>query len=291
MNRITFLGLGAMGRRMAARLLAAGFDLTVYNRTASAADALIAEGARLASSPRAAVEGAEVVISMVTDDEAAKAIWLDPERGAIGGLGAGAIAIESSTLTPETARAIGAALTARGARYVDAPVAGTLPQAAGGTLNYLIGGDAETVDAVRPVLAPLAAAIHHIGAIGQGMAMKLAINAFFAIETAALAEAAHLATRGGVDKARALEVLTAMPVVAPALAGLAGQMAAGHYTPFFPVRLVAKDLRYAAGFAERHGGDTPLARAAHALYVRAAAAGHGEANISAVDLVAGTAAS
>src|SRR5919198_651892 len=134
MTDIAFLGLGAMGSRMAANVVKAGHRVTVWNRSPKACDPLIAAGAKAAVSPRAAATGAEFVIAMLRDDEASQRVWLDAQDGALAGMRKGAVAIESSTVTPDWSRALGRHVSESGVGYLEAPVAGTLPQAQAGQL-------------------------------------------------------------------------------------------------------------------------------------------------------------
>ncbi len=282
MTRIAVLGLGAMGSRMADNLLAAGHALAVYNRTPARAEGLAARGATVADTPRAAAEGADFVLAMLTDDDASRAVWLDDETGAIHGLRRGAIAIEASTLSPAWTAELSRAVAAAGAGFLDAPVAGSRPQAEAGALIFLVGGGEASVETARPVLAPLAAAIHHVGPVGAGMAMKLAVNAFFGIQVAALGEVLALARASGIDHARAAEVLGALPITAPPLKGVAGLMVSGAHAPLFPIDLVAKDFDYIVAAAERANTPAPTSRAVRDLYARAAREGHGGDNISGI---------
>ena len=280
-SKIAFLGLGAMGSRMATRLLDAGFPVTVYSRTESRTTPLTERGASSASTPREAAAGAAAVFSMVTDDDAARAVWLG-DGGALGALENDAIAIEASTLTPACAEELAASAGRRGGRFLDAPVVGTRPQAEAGQLIFLVGGDRSTLEAARPALGPLSGAVHHVGSAGRGMAIKLAINSYFAVQVAALGEALGLATQNGIELARATEIFKALPITAPALAGVAGQIEASSFAPLFPIDLVAKDLRYVLDAGAAAGSDAPASRAALSTYERARQAGHGDENISAV---------
>ncbi len=272
MARIACLGLGAMGRRMAARLAAAGHEVTVWNRTAAAADGL---GLATAATPRAAVARAEVVLGMLADDAAARAVWLDPDHGAAGGMAGGALAIEQGTLTPGAMRALAAALPGG---FLDAPVLGSRPQAEAGALIHLIGGGAEDVARAEPVLAALGTTRHHMGPTGAGAVAKLLANALFAVQAATLAELSAAAAVAGFAPEAFRAVFATLPVLSPAGAGLLGLMVAGRDDPLFPIDLVEKDLRYAATLAP----SLPMTAAAHALFARAQAEGLGGRNISGV---------
>lgn len=279
MTRIAFLGLGAMGRRMAARLLAAGHPVTVWNRSPQPADALRALGADVAATPRAAVAGAAVVISMVFDDAASRRVWLDAQDGALAGLAPAAIAIESSTVTPGWIGELAAAAAARGVGFVDAPVAGSRPQAEAGQLIFMAGGDAAAVARVTPLLRTMGRALHHVGKVGSGAWLKLAVNALFGTQVAAMAEVLAQLRAAGLDTARAVEALRAMPVTSPAAAGAAVLMLAADYRPQAPVDLIAKDLGYALASSAQ---PLPLTQAVAERFAAARRAGYGGDNLVAV---------
>ncbi len=282
MTRIAVLGLGAMGARMAARLLDAGHDVSVFNRTPERGAELEARGARLAATPREATAGAEMVIGMLRDDTASRTVWLDPVAGALGGLGAGALAVESSTLTPGWVRDLAPAVAKAGGRFLEAPVAGSRPQAEAGQLIYFLGGEAETVEAARPLLEVLGGALHHVGPAGHAAVVKLAVNALFGIQVAAVAEILGLFRRSGLDASAAAGVLGETPVVSPAAKGAVGAMLAGNFAPMFPIDLVEKDFGYVAEAAGAAGAEMPTAAAVREIYARAKAAGFGRDNIAGV---------
>lgn len=281
-QRITLLGLGAMGQRTARRLIDAGHRVTVWNRSPTLMMALQATGVLPASSPREAVEGAQVVISMVFDDCASRSIWLDTESGAAQGLASGALAIECSTLTPAWIGELGTALAERGVDFVDAPLAGSRPQAEAGQLIFMAGGDAAVVERARPVLMSMGAAVHHVGPTGSGAWLKLVVNSLFAAQVAAMAEQLALLRTAGIDTERALAALKAMPVVSPAASGAATLMLARNFAPQFPVDLVTKDLHYARRSAEHAHAAMPLTAAVAQQFRTAQPAGHGGENIVAV---------
>lgn len=282
MTKVAILGLGAMGARMARRVLDAGHDVAVYNRTAERARPLVELGARLGATPAAAADGADIVISVVTDDAAARAVWLHPEHGAVRSLRADAVAVESSTVTPAWVDELRAAIDDVGAELLDAPVAGSRPQAEAGQLIYLVGGSADALDRVRPVLTTMGQAVHHVGEIGAGTVMKLAVNAIFGIQVAALAEMLGMVTRAGIDMERAVGILGAMPITSPALKGVGGLIAAGKYAPMFPIDLVEKDFRYIEACARSVEAQVPTAAAVWAVYDQARSAGFGADNIAGV---------
>ncbi|TWB41925.1 NAD(P)-dependent oxidoreductase [Nitrospirillum pindoramense] len=282
MSKVAFLGLGAMGARMAANLVKAGHAVTVWNRSPAATADLTALGAAAAPSPRAAAAGADFVIAMVADDTASRAVWLDDKTGALAGLDPEAVAIECSTLSPAWAAQLAAAVTATGAGFLEAPVVGTLPQAQDGKLIVLAGGEVATFETARPALAPLAAAIHHVGPVGRGAVMKLAVNGLLGIQLAAWAEMLGFLGKAGFDAAAALDVLTTLPVASPAAATYARLMQAGDFAVRFPIDLMTKDFRYGTQAADGLKADTPVADATLAVLERAREAGHGGENVSAL---------
>lgn len=278
MMRVAFLGLGAMGSRMARSLIEAGNEVTVWNRSPAAAAALVAAGGRAADSPRVAVAGAECVFAMLRDDEASRAVWLDPEWGALAGMAAGSLAIESSTVTADWSIALGQSCAAAGVEFLEAPVVGSRPQAEARQLIHLVGGAESTLTRAAPLLAAIGAAAHHAGPVGAGAAAKLIVNALFAIQVASLAELLPLAGPRGVSPARLLEILAATPVLSLAAKAAGAGILSGNFSPLFPIDLVVKDLGYAAAM----GGGIPMVAAAEARYRAAVTAGFGGEHITAV---------
>ncbi|MCA9701805.1 MAG: NAD(P)-dependent oxidoreductase [Myxococcales bacterium] len=274
--------MGAMGSRMARRLLAAGHRVVVYNRSPARCAALVDAGAEAATSVPEAVAGAAVVIAMVRDDEASRSLWLDPEHGALAAMGPGTLAVECSTLTPRWIDALARAMADRGVSFLDAPVVGSRPQADAGALVFLVGGEAGELERARPILATMGAAIHHVGAHGAGARLKLIVNGWFAVQVAALAELLGAAGPIGLEPAQTLEILGSLPITSPGLKGAGAAMLARQFAPLFPVELVEKDLGYLLSSAAEAGAETPLSTAARALYQRAEQAGLGGDNLVAV---------
>lgn len=279
MTTITMLGVGAMGSRIARNLLSAGYAVTVYNRSPERAAALEAHGATAAPTPREAAEGAAIVISMVRDNAASRAIWLADDTGAIHSLRPGMIAIESSTLTPGWVIELAGQVARTGAAFVDAPVLGTRPQAEARQLTYLVGGDAADVARIKEVLAATSGALHHLGPVGAGAAMKLAVNAQYATQVAIWAETLVLLHTQGITPEQAVAVLNTLPTTSPALQVGGKLMAAASYAPMFPIALVEKDLAYALETAAALGLATPTLEAVRAVYSAANVRGYGEDNI------------
>ena len=200
MQRVALLGLGAMGAGMAASWLNKGFSLTVWNRTPARADAIATMGARAAETPRAAAEGADVivaVVAVVADDAASRAVWLGAS-GTLAGAKSGAICVESSTLSPEWVREPAELAKARGCRFLDAPIGASRQAAAAGQLVFFVGGEADAVAAAEPVLGAIATRVVHVGGAGAGATWKLINNMLIAVELAAVAEALALARKAGL---------------------------------------------------------------------------------------------
>ncbi|MEM1433922.1 MAG: NAD(P)-dependent oxidoreductase [Pseudomonadota bacterium] len=288
MMKVTVLGLGAMGSRMAGRLLDAGYALTVWNRNADAGAVLEARGAVVAATPAAAVAAAELVISVVRDDEAARDLWLAAPTGALSGLRPGTLVIESSTLTVDCVRALGSAVSEAGAAFLDAPVLGSRPQAEAGQLIHLVGGSRAALERAEPVLASLGSARIHGGPVGSGAALKLIANLLFAIQVAALGELPGRIRELGLDPQQTFAQLAGTPVLSPAAAGAAALIVNGQHAPLFPVELVAKDMRYALGVS---ADAMPVGAACAEVFERAIQRGLGAANLTVVaELYGGAAA-
>jgi 3-hydroxyisobutyrate dehydrogenase len=234
---------------MAANLLKADYALTVWNRTPEAAAPLVAQEAKQAPTPTQAAAGADFVFAMVRDDEASREIWLSPHHGALEGLTEGAIAIESSTLTPGWIRELGLAVAARGSALLEAPVAGSRPQAEAAQLVYFIGGDVGVLKQVKPLLMAMGSAITHVGPLGSGALVKLSANALLGVQVTVLAELIGLLKRSGTDVASAMKAIGGTAAWSPAANHLSGSMLAGNFSPQFPVELIEKDFGYAVDAA------------------------------------------
>lgn len=279
MSNIAFLGMGAMGTRIAKRLLAAGHSLHVWNRTPERCQSLMHEGAITHASPREAAQMAEVVIVMVADDEASRQVWLNETAGAMGGLQQGAIALEYSTLTPGWSQELAKVI---GDSFLAAPVVGSRPQADAGQLIQLVGGEAATLATVRPILASHSAMIHHVGDVTASMTLKLAINTLFGIQVAALGEILGVLGKTGMPAQAAIDWLNQMPTTSPALKGIGALMVKENYAPLFPIDLVEKDFRYAQEFAQTVEANVPTIEAVRQVYQQAQQVGHGADNIAGV---------
>ncbi|MGL5835102.1 MAG: NAD(P)-dependent oxidoreductase [Waterburya sp.] len=282
MSKITVLGMGAMGSRMALALLNAGHQVTVWNRNLDKTASVVKAGAKVADTPRIAVANADFVISMVRDDEASRQVWLDSATGALSGLPQNAIAIESSTLTVAWTKELGREFEQRNIAFLDAPVAGTLTQAESAQLIYFVGGNLTTFTHAQPILQAMGSTIHHAGAVGSGMTIKLAVNTLFGIQISALGELLGLIKGCGLDETKAVEILTSTPVCSPAAKGAAAGMLARNFSPLFPIELVEKDLGYAVKTAQANDGKLPIAAATQQTFIEAIQQGHGSNNITGI---------
>ena len=280
MSRVAVLGLGAMGSRMAKAMIGGGHSVTVWNRSAEQAEALRQEGAVIASSPGDAASGAEFVISMVRDDIASRAVWLD--RGALAAMSPGAIAIECSTISAAWAREFARLANARQLSFLDAPVVGSRPQADQRQLIFLVGGEAKDILRAAPVLKAMGNAIHHVGPAGAGVTVKLAVNALFAVQVTALAELIGTLAQSGIDLGEAVDAIAATPACSIAAKGAAASMLANRFEPLFPVELVEKDLRYARALADGVNAKLPLSDAAREVMSTAIARNFGADHLTGV---------
>ena len=282
MMEIAVLGAGAMGSRMAQRLLDTGYRVKVFNRTRERVRGLEASGAEYVATPRDAVREAGLVISMLTDDTASRRIWLDEASGALAALSPDSIALECSTLSAAWVDELAAAFRAHGRAFLDAPVVGSRPQAEAGALIFLVGGEAEAREAAAPIFDTLGTAVHPMGPVGSGARMKLAINAFFGVQVAALGEILALLVQGGMPRSAALDTISGLPVTSPALQGIARLLDVEDYRPLFPVDLVAKDFSCVSALADGTGLSLPLISATRRVLQGAQARGLGAENIHAI---------
>ena len=279
--RVAVLGLGLMGSGMARRLLGAGFPLTVYNRSADKAASLVADGARLAESPRDAAAGAEFVVSMVADDGASRGVWFG-EHGALSEVSPGAILIESSTVTTGWINELADAARAKEIELLDAPVTGSRTQAASGELNFLVGGSESALETARPLFAAMGRSATRVGPTGSGALLKLINNFLCGVQAVSLAEALAVIERAGLDRQIAMQILSNGAPGSPLLKTLSARMTARDYTPHFHLALMRKDLEYSLKEAGERGVHLSTAQSALEAFERAVASGRGMQDVSAV---------
>jgi 3-hydroxyisobutyrate dehydrogenase-like beta-hydroxyacid dehydrogenase len=267
-SSVALIGTGAMGSRMATRLLQAGIPLTVWNRTAARAEPLVALGARLASSPSEAAQQAAFVLVMVEGDEASHAVWSGPD-GIGAGLSAETIAVECSTLSVGRIEALAEEVARKSWRFVEAPVSGSLPQAEAGMLAFFAGGDFYDVNEVTPLLRSIGRVVHHVGTPPVATKVKLAVNGMLACQVASTAETLGFFARAGLPLHTIRALLEDTPVMSPIVAATTRQIAAGDYAPLFPISLVLKDLGYLAAVAEAANAPSPLAQTTRNVFEEA----------------------
>ena len=278
---IALLGLGTMGRGMAANLLKAGFPLTVWNRTKAKAELLTHTAAKVADSPAQAVKNSAVVLAMLADDAASRAAWLGQD-GALAAMPFGSIATECSTLSPDWIRELNEAVMQRGLCMAEAPVTGSRTQAEAGQLNFLVGADHETLAAVTPVLQCMSKEILHLGPVGSGAQLKLINNFLCAVQVTSFAEALVWLEQTGLRPETALEFLKRGAPGSGILSAMSERMTSRTYDVNFLLRLMAKDLRYARVAAAQLGINVTMSSPAQELFRQAEEQGLGEKDMSAV---------
>jgi 3-hydroxyisobutyrate dehydrogenase-like beta-hydroxyacid dehydrogenase len=278
MAKLAFIGLGQMGHPMARRLLGAGHDVALWNRTASKADDLVAEGARRGSTPADAATGADAAITMVADPDALEDVVFGDE-GVAGGLPDGATVIEMSTVGPDTVLEVRDRLP-RGIDIVDAPVLGTVPQATDGTLRIFVGASDERFERWRPVLEAMGSPTL-LGPTGAGAAMKLVANSTLGSLMGTLGEALALADALALPEDLVLDILAESPI-GITVKSKRRMIESGRYPPNFKLGLAAKDLRLVNETGARRGLDPRLGSAARTWFEDADASGVGDLDYSAV---------
>ena len=279
-KRIGWIGLGNMGVPMVKNLLKAGFEVTVYNRTAARAAPLQEAGAKLAASPAALWETADTIITMVADDAALQQIHQGKD-GLLAGLSAtrsGATVIDMSTVSPATSRDLAAKLAARGVDYLDAPVAGSVKPAELGQLVIMVGGKKEVFDKALPIFEKLGKAQFYLGQQGSGNNAKLAINTLLAFNMQGLAESVLFASEHGISPEAMLAIIGESAVANAITKMKTANILQANYQPAFALKHLAKDLRLAQG----QGLHTPGGEAIHDSYQQALVQGWGEKDISAI---------
>jgi 3-hydroxyisobutyrate dehydrogenase len=250
-----FIGLGIMGAPMAANLLKAGFEVTVWNRSPERMKPLLGQGAKGAASPAEVAAASEVTFSCVTNSADVEQVVLGP-GGVIEGAKAGTVYVDCSTISPETARHVSEALAAKRVDMLDAPVSGGDVGAIAGTLAIMVGGEAAVFERCLPLLQAMGKTIVHVGPSGAGQVVKLCNQVAVGLHMLAASEAIQLARRSGVDPAKMLEVVSAGAAGSWALSNLAPRAVQGDFKPGFMVDLMQKDLRLVLDTAnETH---TPL---------------------------------
>ncbi len=278
MAKLGFCGLGQKGTPMALRLVDAGHEVAVWNRTPERAEPLVAQGARHVATPADAADGAEGLVTMLSDASAVDAVLFGP-NGAAAALAPGAMLIEMSTIGPRAVEDAAARLP-DAVGMLDAPVLGSVPQARDGILRVFVGGPEEAFERWAPVLQAMGTP-KWMGPLGSGAGAKLVVNSALMVLMTGLAEALALSDRLGLDASKVLDVLADSPIGVPAR-GKRPFFESGHYPPNFKVELARKDAALIVDTADDVGLDLPLARAARGWMAAADAAGLGALDYSAV---------
>jgi 3-hydroxyisobutyrate dehydrogenase len=285
MTTVAFIGLGAMGSRMAMNLHAAGFKLKVWNRDRAKAKPFADKNIEVAASPADAARGADFVVSIVADDNATREVMLGA-AGVIGAAAPGTIVIDSSTNTPSMAREVAKAAAARGVIYLDAPVSGSLPQAQGKELVIMVGGDKAAFDKAQPVLAGMGRLVRRIGEVGSGATLKLINNMLGASLQAVLAEGALIAEAANLDRAATMEILNEGASGSRVVKNKLPKMFSRDFSPQFHLELMDKDVRYFLQLASELDRPAPVAALVRSQFQAARRVALGKLDSSAVFLYA-----
>ena len=283
MTAVGVLGIGRMGGAMARALAAAGFEVVCWNRTAAAAEALAAElGGRSARRPADVAAAAEVCVSMLADGPAVESVYRGSD-GLLAGARSENVLVDSSTVPPVVIRGLAADARSAGAGLLDAPVSGSVALAGSGGLTIMVGGEARDLERARPVLDALAKTVFHMGPLGSGAAMKLAVNAVIFGLNEALAEGLVLAEAAGIERHAAYDVLAASAVGAPYVGYKRAAFLEPETAPVaFALDLAAKDLTLIAELAREVGVPVPQAMANLEVISAASAGGRGDRDFSTV---------
>jgi 3-hydroxyisobutyrate dehydrogenase-like beta-hydroxyacid dehydrogenase len=280
MQTVGIIGLGHMGANMAARFLAAGHAVYGESRTRERAQWLVDQGLRWLDTPREVAEAADVVLTSLPDDDAVQSVAAGAD-GILAGLDAGKVWAEMSTVSPAVSRELAARVRAHGAQMLDAPVSGSVPQVQAGTLTIMAGGDADAYARAEPVLRVLGSPTH-VGDNGQGLVLKLAINAGLAVQMLAFSEGLLLAEKEGIDPHVAAKVMTESAIGSPMLKARVPLVLDRPDEVWFSVELMHKDVRLALATAREAHAPLPTAGVAEELLARASGLGYAHRDIAAM---------
>lgn len=283
MTKITFIGLGIMGSRMAKNLLqkASDIELTVFNRTTSAAKPLQEIGAKVADSAFEAVGGTDIVFTMLSTPEVVKTVAMD-KTGFLSNMKENALWVDCSTVNPSFTLRANQAAKEQGIRFVDAPVAGTKPHAENAQLAFFVGGEKSDLGEIEPYLKTMGANILHIGAVGKGAAYKTLINSMLAQSMLIFSETVVLGEKMGLSRDFLLQALPKAPVIAPFTQFKAKMIQEGDYEVQFPLEWMHKDLRLAVETAAELNHPLQMTRLAKDIYAQANKAGLGRKDFAAI---------
>jgi 3-hydroxyisobutyrate dehydrogenase len=275
--KLAFIGLGTMGTPMAQRLVDAGFEVTVYNRTRAHEERVV--GARRAASPREAAEGRDIVLTMVSDSPDAEAV-IAGEKGALHGMAPGSVLIDMSTISPSVTQKLASQLAQKGVHMLDAPVSGGSEGAQQGTLAVMVGGEAGVLERVQPVLKHLAGTVTHIGPSGSGQLTKTINQVIIAGTYAAVAEGMALGLAADLDMDAVIAAVSGGAAGSWVLENRSGNMVRGEYPLGFRTRLHRKDLGIALSAARELGVPLPVAAFVEQLETGLIKRGYGDEDVS-----------
>jgi len=281
MAKYGFLGLGIMGGAMAANLVRAGFEVTVWNRNPERCAPLVALGARQGENPAAVTAACDITFAMLSDPAASIAVCFGT-GGALEGIGGGRGYIDVSTVDDHTARRIAAAVGERGGRFLEAPVSGTKKPAEDGTLIFLAGGDRDLFEEALPALEVMGKKSHYLGAVGQGARMKLVVNMIMGGMMTAFCEGLALGRKAGLAGEQILEVLDEGAMANPMFRGKGPMLLQEEYPVSFPLKYMQKDLRLALLLGDELKQPLPSVATANETFKRACAAGLTDDDFAAV---------
>jgi 3-hydroxyisobutyrate dehydrogenase-like beta-hydroxyacid dehydrogenase len=281
MSTIGFIGLGAMGSRIAGRLLDSGHRVYGTNRTRSKAQPLIERGLQWRTTPREVADASDVIFSMVTDDAALDEITSGPD-GILAGLQDGKVYIDMSTVSPRVSRPVAGRVSARGVQMLDAPVSGSIPQAESGTLAIFVGGNEDAFATVEPLLRELGQAVTRVGTNGHGLLLKLAVNISLAVQTLAFSEGLLLAERGGIDSRVGAEAMSTSSIASPMLKARVPLLLDLRKQAWFDVALMEKDIHLARDAADELSIRLPSAAVADKMLARASELGYAHRDLAAL---------
>ncbi|RII26399.1 MAG: NAD(P)-dependent oxidoreductase [Geobacter sp.] len=281
MQTFGFIGLGIMGSGMAKNLVKTGFEVTVWNRSAEKCRELAELGATVAATPRQVVENCQATFAMLADPVAALAVCDGPD-GVLAGMSAGKGYVDMSTVDVATSAGIAAAVTARGGRFLEAPVSGSKKQAEDGALIILAAGDRSLYEEVLPGFERMGKKMLYLGEVGNGARMKLVVNMVMGGMMTAFCEGLALGGRTGLDQADILDVLDAGAMSNPMFRLKGGVIGQGSFTAAFPLKHMQKDMRLAVAMGDGVGQPLFSAATANELFKRARGMGFGDEDFAAV---------
>jgi 3-hydroxyisobutyrate dehydrogenase-like beta-hydroxyacid dehydrogenase len=280
-KKISYLGLGTMGSGMASNLLKAGYQLTVWNRSAEKCEPFARKGAHVANIPADAVQGADLVMYSLSDDDAVEKVVFG-EQGILSAITAGQTAVDMSTVLPAISLREQQAYAKRGVDFLDAPVFGSKNESANARLWVLAAGKKEAFEKVKPVLEKLGQTVHYLGKNGNATAMKLVGNLIVALELEALAEGLVLAQKAGLDLKAVMEVVKVADFRSPLLVSNGENILQRHFSPYFALQLMFKDANLIQEFSEDLSSPIPALRVVQENLENAVALGFGKENASAL---------